>query len=99
VGGEEVTGNAKNKGRSKFEKFVRNYGVDLLASQLGLQPSSIYHWLRGSTSPHPDNAIEIQRLARSRGIVLELEEIYGHVREVRSKRSAASQLKPQPARA
>ena len=84
---------------SKFEGFVRSYGVELLASRLGVQRSAIYHWLRGSTSPHPANAIKIQRLAKWRGIALSLDEIYQHFREVESERYTTSQLKPQPARA
>ena len=91
-----MTKNTESKGDSKFERFVRSYGVDALALQLGIQPSSIYHWLRGSTHPRPDNAIEIQRIANRSGVVLSLEQIYGHVREVRS---STSKLKPQPARA
>lgn len=84
---------------SKFERFVRSYGIELLAERLDLKPSAIYHWLRGSTSPHPANAIRIQTLAKQRGVTLSLDEIYRHFREVGSERYSASSLKPQPARA
>ena len=104
-----VTAKSKDKGRkrmlkanerfgsSKFERFVRSYGVELLAHRLGLHSTAIYHWLRGSTSPHPANAIEIQKLARQRRVTLSLDEIYQHSREVGSECYAASSPKPQPA--
>jgi hypothetical protein len=82
---------------SKFDRFVRSYGVELLAQRLGLRSSAIYHWLRGSTSPHPANAIEIQKLARQRRVRLSLDEIYQHFREVGSECYAASSPKPQAA--
>jgi transcriptional regulator with XRE-family HTH domain len=85
--------------QTKFDKFVREFGVEELAARLAVNPSAIYHWLRGSTSPHPANAIKIQTLAKQRGVTLTLDEIYEHFREVESERYTASQLKPQPARA
>jgi transcriptional regulator with XRE-family HTH domain len=84
---------------TKFDKFVRTFGVEELARRLAVNPSAIYHWLRGSTSPHPANAIKIQTLARQRGVSLSLDEIYQHFREVQSERYTTSSLKPQPARA
>jgi transcriptional regulator with XRE-family HTH domain len=83
---------------SKFDQFVREFGVEELAQRLAINPSAIYHWLRGSTSPHPANAIKIQTLAKQRGVTLSLDEIYQHFREVRSERYLPSSLKPQPAR-
>lgn len=81
---------------TKFNSFVRDYGVEELAARLGVNPSAIYHWLRGATSPHPANAIKIQTLARQRRIVLSLDEIYQHFREVHSERYTTSSLKPEP---
>lgn len=72
---------------SKFERFVRSYGVELLAGRLQVQPSAVYHWLRGSTSPKRANARKIQKLARRRGVLLSLDEIDDHY-----------STKPQPAR-
>lgn len=83
---------------TKFDRFVREFGVEDLARRLDMNPSAIYHWLRGSTSPHPANAIKIQRLAKQRGVSLSLDEIYQHFREVNSERYTTSSLKPQPAR-
>jgi hypothetical protein len=88
----------KPEDQTKFDRFVRQFGVELLARRLDVNPSAIYHWLRGSTSPHPANAIKIQTLAKQRGVALSLDEIYEHFREVHSDRYTASSLKPQPAR-
>jgi hypothetical protein len=84
-------------GSSKFERFVRSYGVELLAARLALRPSAIYHWLRGATSPHPGNAIMIQNLAKERHVTLSLDEIYQHFREAHAERYASSRLTPLPA--
>jgi len=67
--------------KSKFARFVSSYGVDLLASRLRVNPSAIYHWLSGTTSPHPRHAQAVQRLAKRRRIALSLEEIYREVRK------------------
>lgn len=88
-----------NRWDSKFGQFVQGYGVERLAKELGVGPSAVYHWIRGSVSPHPAKAISIQRLAKRAGTVLTLDEIYEHFREVRSKCYMASSLKPQHARA
>jgi hypothetical protein len=85
--------------KTKFDLFVREFGVENLARRLAVNPSAIYHWLRGSTSPHPSNAIKIQRLAKQRGVDLSLDEIYQHFREVGSENYTTSSLKPEPARA
>lgn len=89
----------KPEEQTKFDRFVRDFGVEALAQRLDVNPSAIYHWLRGATSPHPANALKIQKLAKQRGIALSLDEIYQHFREVESERYTTSQLKPQPARA
>jgi transcriptional regulator with XRE-family HTH domain len=83
---------------TKFDQFVRGFGVEELARRLAVNPSAIYHWLGGSTSPHPANAIKIQRLAKQRGVAISLDEIYQHFREVGSERYTASSLKAEPAR-
>lgn len=83
---------------SKLGKFVLEFGVVKLAHRLGVSDGAVYHWLDGSTSPHPANALKIQTLAKERGTALSLDEIYQHFREVHSERYTASQLKPQPAR-
>lgn len=85
--------------QTKFDKFVREFGVEELARRLGVHSSAIWHWIDGSTSPHPANAIMIQELARERGVSLTLDEIYQHFRDVGSRLYRASSLKPKPARA
>ena len=70
--------------KSKFARFVKSYGVDSLAKQLDVQPSAIYHWLRGATTPRPVHAEIIQRLARELGTRLTFDQIYGHSRAVRA---------------
>lgn len=89
----------KAEKQTKFDKFVRDFGVTELSRRLGVQPSAVWHWIDGSTSPHPANAIMIQELARERGVSLTLEEIYQHFQDVGSRLFRASSLKPKPARA
>jgi hypothetical protein len=72
----------RNRWKSKFARFVRSYGVELLAAGLDVRPSAIYHWIRGATAPRPAHAAIIQRLASERGVRLTLDQIYQHCREV-----------------
>jgi hypothetical protein len=46
-----------------FGRFVRMYGVALLAQQLQVEPAAIYQWIRGHTSPRPPTARAIVKLA------------------------------------
>ncbi|HXP70926.1 MAG TPA: hypothetical protein VOA88_16710 [Candidatus Dormibacteraeota bacterium] len=69
---------------SEFARFVRSYGVDLMAQRLAIKPSAIYHWLRGSTAPRPVHAEIIQRLALERGAVLTMDQIYAHFLSLRA---------------
>jgi transcriptional regulator with XRE-family HTH domain len=89
----------KKEDQTKFDSFVRGFGVVELARRLDVNPSAISHWLSGSTSPHPANAIKIQALAKERGVELSLDEIYAHFRKVDSERYTDSSLKCHPARA
>jgi hypothetical protein len=70
--------------RSKFERFLRNYGVARMAIQLQIDESACYHWLRGVTRPKPEFAATIQRIAREQGSSLTLDDIYGHARKLRA---------------
>jgi hypothetical protein len=69
---------------SEFARFVRSYGVDPLAERLAIRPSAIYHWIRGTTAPRPAHAWLIQRLARERGAVLTMDQIYWHFLSLRA---------------
>ena len=88
----------KPEDQTKFDKFIRGFGVEELARRLEVNSSAIYHWLRGATVPDPKNAVKVQKLAKQRGIALSLDEIYQHSREIRGERRAVSSLKPIPAR-
>ena len=77
--------------KSKFERFILSYGVILLAVELSVQPSAVYHWLRGATAPRPVNAEIVQRLARERGVRLSLEQIYGHFHSLRAAKLRSEQ--------
>ncbi len=86
---------------SKFAQFVQGFGVEKLAKRLRIEPSAVYHWMSGKTSPHPSKAISIQGIAKRRGVSLSLDEIYSHFRAVQSepyKTAAAFQRSPQHAR-
>jgi hypothetical protein len=69
---------------SKFARFVRTYGAERLAGALDVHSSAIYHWIRGVTTPRPDRAAIIQRLAHENGFSLTFDDIYGHVSELRA---------------
>lgn len=77
---------------SEFERFVRSYGVDLMAERLAIKPSAIYHWLRGATAPTPIHAETIQRLARERGAMLTMDQIYRHFLSRRAPEVTSEQL-------
>ena len=92
--GARVTAKAKDKRwDTEFSRFVESYGVTLLAARLDVRKSAIYHWLSGSTSPHPSNAIKIQKLAKRRRIELTLDQIYQHFREVFGERYTPASLR------
>jgi hypothetical protein len=78
--------------KSKFERFVRSYGVVELALKLNIQESAIYHWLRGSTAPRPVHAGIIQRLALRRGQRLTLDQIYAHFLSLRAREVSPKQF-------
>jgi hypothetical protein len=62
--------------RSKFARFVGAYGAQRIASELRIDSSAIYQWIRGSTTPRVAHAAILQRLARESGIRLTFDEIY-----------------------
>jgi len=74
----------KRRWKSQFARFVGAYGVELLAVELDVSPSAIYHWIRGATTPRPAHAGVIQHLARKGGTRLTMDEVYGHSRSVRA---------------
>lgn len=74
---------ATGRWKSKFARFVQSYGVALLAAELDVRPSAIYHWMASRRAPRPSHAEIIQRLASERGVRLTLDHIYQHSRELR----------------
>jgi hypothetical protein len=62
--------------KSKFARFVGEYGATRIASELSIDASAIYHWIGGATTPRPAHAAVVQRLAHERGVRLTLDEIY-----------------------
>jgi hypothetical protein len=74
----------RKRWESKFGRFIRSYGVEPLALELDVTSPAIYHWIRGASIPRPAYAEVIQRLARDRGFMLTMDDIYGHRRNVRT---------------
>lgn len=85
----------KTRKTSKFEHFILVFGARKLARRLGIDETAVSHWMNGRSMPDPKNALKVQRIAKSAGVELSLEEIYRPSREVRTETSS---LKPQPAR-
>jgi hypothetical protein len=61
--------------RSKLALFIQSYGVEALAAELDVRPSTICYWIRGATAPRQAHAEIIQRLALKRGSTLTMDEI------------------------
>jgi hypothetical protein len=76
--------NVSGRWESKFARFVRTYGAERLAAALDVHSSAIYHWIRGVTTPRPDRAAIIQRVAHECGVTLTFDDVYGHVSELRA---------------
>lgn len=52
--------------KSKFARFIQDYGVESLTIELDVRRSAVYHWIRAATTPRPAQAEIIQRLACER---------------------------------
>lgn len=76
--------------RSAFARFIVAYGLRRLAKELQIHNTAVYHWVRGSTTPHPTHAVIIQRLARKAHFKLTLDEIYKHARNLRAREREAA---------
>lgn len=66
-----------------FARFVGQFGVRSLADRLSIEPSAVYHWIRGATQPRAAIAFDICELAREVGTALSFEEVYKHSRKPR----------------
>jgi hypothetical protein len=60
---------------SKFGRFVGEYGVEELATELSIDATAVYHWMSGRTVPRLENALAIQRIARRERVSLSITEI------------------------
>jgi DNA-binding XRE family transcriptional regulator len=60
----------------RFGSFVSRYRVELLADEVGVDPASVYRWLRGDSAPSVPAAFAIVQVARRVGTTLTLEDIY-----------------------
>jgi len=71
---------------SRFGRFVKTYGVKLLASRLNVRSTAVYGWVSGRVSPTSGNALAIRKLAKRRRIALPLEVIYQQFHGARGER-------------
>ena len=76
---------------TKFEKWVRGFGVAKLAAELRAigpdaeaTPSAIYQWLYGETEPRSAKATAMVRLSRG---AVKLEDVYRHIELARARRA------------
>jgi hypothetical protein len=60
----------------KLGEFVSEFTPELIAGELDLDTSPIYHWARGDGRPKIEHAIAMVELARAAGRDLSLEDIY-----------------------
>lgn len=60
----------------RVAEFVESFGVQALASRIGVHSSAIYHWARASVQLKQDHARALQSVARESGVMLSLDEIY-----------------------
>ena len=61
---------------SRFGKFIKTYGTYKLATLLAIHPSTIYHWMGGSSSPRPTHAKLILAAAKTIQFRLTHRDIY-----------------------
>jgi hypothetical protein len=68
-----------------FPEFIRQVGPETLAKELGVQLSTIYHWINGSWCPTRDKAKRIARIAIEAGVVLSTDDVLDHQEKVRAR--------------
>ena len=71
-----MTTSLRNKWSSRFGKFIRTYGTAKLARDLAVNPSTIYHWMGGDSSPRPTTAQQLLAAAKSIQFRLTHRDIY-----------------------
>jgi hypothetical protein len=68
---------------SKFGRFVGEYGVEELATELSIDETAVYHWVAGRTTPRLENALAILKIAKRERVTLTIVEIRQHRNEIR----------------
>jgi hypothetical protein len=74
----------RRRWKSKFARFILDFGTTALSEEIDVHTSAIYHWVHGTTTPRPAHAAILQRLAGERGVRLSMDEIYGHAPKIRA---------------
>jgi len=62
---------------SRFGAFIAGFRVDNLATELDVDPATVYGWCRGDWKPKIERAFQIIEIARRSGTALTVEDIYG----------------------
>jgi DNA-binding XRE family transcriptional regulator len=75
-------GRPRKEWEGRLGAFVSSFRVESLAIELGVEPASVYGWMRGEYRPSIDRAFQIVEVARRSGTTLTLEDVY--VRELKS---------------
>lgn len=71
-----MTTTLRSKWNSRFGKFIRTYGTAKLATELAVNPSTIYHWMAGDSSPRPTTAQQLLIAAKTIQFRLTHRDIY-----------------------
>jgi hypothetical protein len=56
--------------------FIEDFGVEALASRIGVHSSAVYHWAGARVQLKQEHARALQSVARESGVSLTLDEIY-----------------------
>ncbi len=72
-------GRPRKEWEGRLGAFVSSFRVENLATELDVDPVSVYGWLRGDFQPSVPRALAIVDIARRSGTALTLEDIYVRV--------------------
>lgn len=77
--------------QTRFGRWVSARGVTHIVGDLGrigvpVTSHAVYNWIAGSSLPHPTRAIALVRISNG---ALSLDDVYGHIPEVRALRDTA----------
>jgi len=74
---------------TRFGRFVDGCGIDKLASDLGINRSTLYNYLNGRTEPRRTMIAKIVIAAKARAFRLTISDIHRHSAKVRNEREAS----------